>query len=309
MATSIRTLLVGVASAHELDPVLPAALDLARQLDATLHVAHAYELPSPFIVPYVGDARPDAPLQEQHAAVLQERLDAQLQSFAEGARAVSHVVEGSAHQRLCQLAAELGADLLVVGATRRGRIWRNLLGTTAERVLAGSPVPVLVMHQPFFRPVRRVVLTTDLSPLSAAVYDAGAELSASLFRTEPELRALLVLSYDVELPPPLPPDLLEKTAREELGRFLAARPHGRQAEPRVRVGEPAREIVQEATDWQADVVVLGTHGRAGLERFVLGSVAESVVRGATCNVLVLPAAKLPPAAEPGNRTEVVATAR
>jgi nucleotide-binding universal stress UspA family protein len=55
-------------------------------------------------------------------------------------------------------------------------------------------------------------------------------------------------------------------------------------------GDPAEEIIRYATESQADMIVMGTHGRTGLERLLMGSVAEKVLRGAPCSVLV---AKLP----------------
>jgi universal stress protein A len=55
----------------------------------------------------------------------------------------------------------------------------------------------------------------------------------------------------------------------------------------LRVGDPAREIAQLAVDLDADAIVVGTHGRRGIARLVLGSVAERVLRYATCPVLVV----------------------
>lgn len=65
----------------------------------------------------------------------------------------------------------------------------------------------------------------------------------------------------------------------------------------VRVGEPAREIVQLASDIVADLVVVGTHGRTGIERALLGSVAEEVVRRAPSPVLTVKPKELPPWAQ------------
>lgn len=58
-------------------------------------------------------------------------------------------------------------------------------------------------------------------------------------------------------------------------------------EHRLLIGEPAEEIVRFATEQQADLIVIGTHGRTGLTRILLGSVAEAVLRHATCPVLTL----------------------
>lgn len=55
----------------------------------------------------------------------------------------------------------------------------------------------------------------------------------------------------------------------------------------LRVGDPAREVAQLAVDLDADAIVVGTHGRRGIARLVLGSVAERVLRHATCPVLVV----------------------
>jgi nucleotide-binding universal stress UspA family protein len=53
------------------------------------------------------------------------------------------------------------------------------------------------------------------------------------------------------------------------------------------VGKPALEIVKSAKEWPADVIVLGSHGRTGVARVFLGSVAEAVLRHAPCSVLVI----------------------
>ena len=63
----------------------------------------------------------------------------------------------------------------------------------------------------------------------------------------------------------------------------------------VREAEPAAAIMDLATELGVDLIVVGTHGRRGLERLLLGSVAEAVVRRATCPVLVVPPARADPA--------------
>jgi nucleotide-binding universal stress UspA family protein len=61
----------------------------------------------------------------------------------------------------------------------------------------------------------------------------------------------------------------------------------------------AKRIVETAREWQADAIVMGTHGRRGIERLVLGSVAERVLRSASCPVLMIPARAGAPNADPG----------
>lgn len=301
MITPIRTIVVGVATLGQddagatrsgEDQVLAPAVALARSLGATLHVAHVHEMPAPLLnayaeyAPYV-----DPEFRTQYCRDLLARLERMTAQYGYD-RIRCHSIEGSPGRTLVELAAREKADLLIVGATRRGIFWRNLLGTTADRVIRGSPVPVLVMHQPFAGPVRRVLLTTDLSDESAQLHDRGADTAAALFGGDLQLRTLMVVWFDTLLPPPLKEDALKETAEAELREFAAERPRHGAIEPRVRFGEVAREINREADEWKADLLVLGTHGRSGFSRLALGSTAAAALRGACCNVLVVPRAAL-----------------
>jgi len=81
---------------------------------------------------------------------------------------------------------------------------------------------------------------------------------------------------------------IRQQAEEELRRFLSPAREARiDHEMEVREGEPWREIVAAAEEMRADLVVTGTHGRSGAERFILGSVAEKLVRRLPCPVLTV----------------------
>ena len=301
MITPIRNIVVGVATLgeddagggrHGEDPVLAPAVALAKALGATLHVVHVHEMPAPFLSAYAQYAPyVDPGFRTQYCRDQLARLERMTAGYDYG-RIRSHSIEGSPGRTLVEVAVREKAELVMVGATRRGRFWRNLLGTTADRVIRGSPVPVLVIHQPFVRPVRRVLLTTDLSDESAQLHDCGAETAARLFGGTLELRTLMVVWFDALLPPPLKEDALKDAAEAELRQFVAERPRGSGITPCVRFGEVAREIGREADEWHADLLVLGTHGRSGFSRLALGSTAAAALRGASCNVLVVPRAAL-----------------
>lgn len=291
MPRTIRSLVVGIATPDD-DPVLPAAVALARRLGAVLHVVHTYELPQPVLAAYAGAGWVEPEIIERYGQSLQQSLEAQVERLADGHAVHTRAVYGAASRILCEVAQEVGADLLIVGATRQGPMLRHILGSTAERVVRGSHVPVLVLRPPFEVSAARVLLTTDLSALSAAAVARGVELTDGLVRdASPELRCVLVTWYSAALPPPLEREQLEEVARSELARFLRESGlEARNVEGRVRIGDPPKEIVTESVDWGADLLVLGTHGRTGVSRYFLGSVAASVLRSALCNVLVIPAA-------------------
>ena len=290
MPSSIRTIVAGVARPEAADPALAAAAALARAAGAVLHLVHAFEVPPVFTLSTgLAVLHPEA--RRRWEGELRESLEAAGRRAAPGVEVVAHALAGSPGERIVEAAREAGAELVVVGASHRGAVGQALLGSAAQRVVRGSSAPVLVVRRPVERPLRRLLLTTDLSPLSAGVHEAAVEVAGALFAGDrPRTRSLVVVHYGI-VPPPLPPALLRETARAELAAFLAERggPPGA-VEPSVRTGLPADEIVAEAHAWEADLLVVGTHARAGVERFFLGSVAEAALRAAPCNVLVIPPA-------------------
>lgn len=290
MSKRITRIVAGIATIHETDQVLSSALALAQRTGAELHLVHAYELPDPILGAYAREGL----LGPQFGARYRDDMKARLEESVAGAtsevRVHTHAHQGAAGDVLCAQAEALGADLLMIGATRSGKFLRTILGSTAERVVRGSTVPVLVLRHPLADPLRRVLLTTDLSDFSASVHERGLDVVESLIGGDvPEPSSLLVVWYDVSFPPPLRRDSLEQVARTELDEFLRARrPRGTPVSPRIRFGDPSKEITADAIDWQAELLVLGTHSRAGRSRFLLGSVAEATVRTSQTNVLILP---------------------
>lgn len=289
-----RTIVVGVAMVDELDAALAPAIRLADSIGAELHVVHVFEPPDPEFLAdgvFLASAPLDAGYVTRTIEAVLPRLEVQVRRFAEDpSRIAIHALPGVPYARLSTFASEAHADLLVIGATRRGRIWRDILGSTAERVLRAARVPVLVLHQPFLQPVKRVLMTTDLSELSASVHDRAVDVLEMLFSDDPpELRSMLVVDPRVALATSLGTEFVEQLARSAVERFLAERQPGPAVGARARVGDPCEEIVVEAQAWRADLLVLGTHGRKGVSRPVFGSVAATVLRDANRNVLVIPA--------------------
>lgn len=286
-----RRILVGVADADGADPALATALALAQAARATLHAAYAFDLPAPVQSAYARAASLDSSVLDRYGNELRRRLEAQVEARADGVPVVCHVVAGTASECICRLAHEVAAELLVVGSTRRNRTWSRSLGATAEGVVWRATVPVLVVTRPPGREVRRVLLTSDLSALSEEVHERGLDVVRAVFSPElPEMRCLLVVQ-DPELPFARSREMLEQVGQRELDRCLRERRHrGRVVQGKVRVGCPSEEILSEAADWEADLVLLGVQGRAGTGPLRVGRVTGAVLRGAGRNVLVIPGA-------------------
>ncbi len=202
-----------------------------------------------------------------------------------GSRLESFVRHGRPWQEILKAAREWQADLICLGNSGRSRLDRLLLGSTAENVVCRSDLPVLVTRDRPLAKLDRVFLPVD--------FDEGSK-SAVRFAVErlprkSRLEALFVL------PPPLPLDPYqvvldgrEKTIARDLRAFLREQGAGRTRARVLLWGDPADEILRAARRSRADLIVIATHGRRGLPRALMGSVAEKVVRYADRPVLVLP---------------------
>jgi universal stress protein A len=142
--------------------------------------------------------------------------------------------------------------------------------------------------------IRKVMMASDFSSASRAAFSRAVELAKAN-------RATLLVMHAVALPPPtlggeyLPPqawDRIEAASRAAAQRQVAgllarARRAGVRAAGVIMAGSPYEVIARAARAKRADVLVLGTHGRTGLSRFFLGSVAARVLATAPCPVLTV----------------------
>ena len=287
MSVSAPVFVAGVPTLQDGDPRLAAALRLAERAGAALHLVHAFEVSAGLLETYQRAGYRDVEPIALYRDGLRARLEGEVRRLTQRGGIVCHAVHAPAPRALADVAREVEADLIALGDAHPSAFTSALLGTTAARLFRLAHSPVLVMRPPE-RPVRRVLLCTDLSDVSARAMARGVEAARALAGgAEVEVRALFVAPR--ELDPFFPRDEGRAAAAGLPLLAEALEAAGVRAEPRVRAGEPIREIVAEARLWEADAVVLGTHGRGGVRRALLGSVAEAVVRAAPCPVLVVPA--------------------
>ena len=195
--------------------------------------------------------------------------------------------QGGDAEAMLDAAEQQRADLLVVGATTHDRFPLSLLGSTARTVVRQSHRPVLMMRTDRPPLPARVLLATDLSPSSARAIEIAMKIGKV---GAAELRALLVIDEALRSLS-LKQDLLGTVAEDQLAAFLGRFGTGAAIERITREGRPAETILEHAEEWGADLIALGTHGRTGFERFLVGSVAESVLGSAGCHVLITPQAE------------------
>ena len=289
----LRTVLIGTSLDAESDQVVRSGLAVARAAGARVHLVYAAPVePQPAALK-TGLAEDFV---RELVAGWEERLRQQIERLGITAAelAGTQVLTGAPHRVLLEAAQTAGADLIVLGATGAGPL-AELLGSTADRVLRKAFCPVLLVRGELRMPPQRVLAPVDLSPLSGDAFHCGLHVLSQIAKSgEIEVRAVHAMSFmeNLELQhrqPGLTREQVERQGAEELRRFVLENQPGEQLEVQTAIlpGEARFEILHELSERPVDLVILGTHGRGGLDRLMIGSVASTVARKAPCSVLVI----------------------
>lgn len=166
-------------------------------------------------------------------------------------------------------------DLIIIGRHGLSGLSRLLMGSVTARVIGHSPFKVLVVPRGADLEFTSILVANDGSPFSDAAWEEALDLG---LRQRARLIAVSVAQVEKDL----------DKAGEIVGQMeAAARERGVTVEPLVLKGRPYEAIVQSAQEHKANLIVLGSHGRTGLARLLMGSVAERVIGLAPCPVLVV----------------------
>lgn len=196
---------------------------------------------------------------------------------------------GSPAEVILATAEQEKSELIVMGARGLGPIKERLLGSVSHRILAAAACAKLIVPGPV-KTVRQVLL-----PLrsSSDTDDAVRFLERNPFRQPVELTLLAVLPA---FSPPwgiaaLAAEPLQARERENAQLFLQSAAHqlqrlGYSARTQVLMGTPVESILEQAKTQRVDLILMGSRGRQGLRRLVLGSVSHAVLHSAPCPVLV-----------------------
>jgi nucleotide-binding universal stress UspA family protein len=292
---SIRQILLPTDFSEESKVALPTAIALAKWYRSELEILFAYPL---MVMPY-GVEAPFFPVPVEPTEVTRKEILGDLEKLASRAR--TEGVEARVRMEIGNpigviLARAEAFDLVVMGTHGRGGFERVMLGSTTERVVNLAPCSVLTVGPASASgkapgpPFRRILCALDLRQASPSTLDYAVSIAR-------ESQAhLSVLNVVDDLPEEeavhIPFDVPEYRryrlgdAREELRKAIPD--EARQAcriEEHLGTGKPYREILRQARESAADLVVVGARGTAGL--FHLGSTAQHVVRESSCPVLTV----------------------
>lgn len=194
---------------------------------------------------------------------------------------------GSAPRVIGDVVSEVGAELIVLGGKHHSALGRWLGGSTSLNVARMTDVPLLVTARAA-RGIRRVLVAVDLSGAAKPTLEV-AQRYAALF--DAELRAVSVLEPLPVIPEVTPPydvseyyRLSEELLQREIWPLLSAPG----VQTIVRYGTAVETILAESSEWKADLLVVGSHGKGWAERMLVGSITERLLNQLPTSVLVVP---------------------
>lgn len=278
-------------------PLAEQALDMARYLADTLQgslvLAHVVESP-----PVPGGAEPVRDESERYLAAVARDVAA-----GTAVPVVTRILFGPVAETLLALAREEPRTMIVMSSHGRGGVGRLLFGSVSDQVIRRASAPVLIVRAPLISGdrVRHVLVPLDGSPVAEAALPLGLAIARATGATLGLVRVAEVYS----MAPfarlggsiaPVDDELLEELiehVRDEARAYLDAVVEEHRAPDihivwEVRVGRPAEEIIRAAQTTGADLIVMSTHGRGGLQRWAFGSVTDEVLRSRAAPVLVVP---------------------
>ena len=226
-------------------------------------------------------------MQQLHLSVARHQVNELLQpAVTEKMREKLDVRFGPAAVVLQQAARDRHPGLMILGGKHHSTLERWLGGSTSLHVVRSAEIPVLITagSPPEFR---RVLVAADLSRAAGPTV-ALAERFARLVGAQ--LRVLTVFEPLPDLPgiPPMDPTEYFALAQETLERDVWPEVTTPGVEKFVRHGLVVETLLREATDWKADVLVVGSHGKGWAQRVLLGSVTERLINQLPASLLVAP---------------------
>jgi nucleotide-binding universal stress UspA family protein len=301
----IRNILVPTDFSDCSEHALTQALDLAERFDATVHVLHVINELDP---DWYGldDAQERAvELRQQIKQKAREHLqdltpdDPNVEVNAKVSLQLSFDVAGTINEYI----HERDIDLTVMGTHGRSTLERLMLGNVANKLVRHAPCPVITVREevPWRSDTERVEMTDVLAPIDFSDHSRAALEAAKVFAAAHGATLHLLFVAEKRVVPTFSDtgvpgvgvvemdDEIVRNAEQAL-EHLDARVPGPDVETEYRVahGNVADQVIDYSETQGVDLIVMATRGLTGMQRFLLGSNTERIVRVAQCPVLTLP---------------------
>lgn len=234
-------------------------------------------------------------LEKSEKAARQHLESVKAQAKKEGVDIATSILEGEdSYNYIAEEASKAKASIIVMGRRGRTGLKRLAMGSTTARVIGHAACNVLVVPKAATVEFKNIVVATDGSKFSTAAASEAigiAKKNKSALTVIAVVPAELATPTDVDFSMTQQELIADKEMRvaEKNARAVkeAAAKEGVTVQAFVMSGKPADAIIETAKEKKADLIMLGSHGRTGLERLLMGSVAERVIVLSDCAVLVV----------------------
>jgi nucleotide-binding universal stress UspA family protein len=218
-----------------------------------------------------------------------EKLVAEARDIAESEKAtiITNIEQGEAYERIVDVAEAENCDIIVMGRRGRHRLERALMGGVTARVIGHTKKDVLVVPRDSTVGWKKIILGTDGSKYSDAAAERAVDFAKSYGG---DIIAVSVVNITEEFfaqAPNAVDKMIEKSKQTLAGVRRKADLSNVNIETVIKEGEPYEKIVGLANEKKADVIFLGSHGRTGISRLLMGRVTEQVIGKTSCPVLVV----------------------
>ncbi|WP_248896828.1 universal stress protein [Haloplanus halobius] len=282
------TLLFPTDGSEGATAVFDHVLDMAAATGATVHVINVADTTRDSVTQIRGEVVDT--LEQEGRRIAQEAAD---RAADRGVETVTDVLQGEPHRTIVDYAESRDVDLVVMPTHGRRGLERVLLGSTTERVVRRSEAPVLTIRPDDATvryPYRNVLVPTDGSDCAADALSLALDIVTKEDATSLHILSVVdVTTLGVDVRADVLADTLEEDATEIVEEAAStAADAGVDATTDVEFGTSvARTVRSYVDDHDIDLVVTGTHGRTGLDRYVLGSVADRLIRTSPVPVLTV----------------------
>ena len=302
-----RKILVPVDQSSFAESAIPAALSLAERSGGELHLVTVVSTLPSMAFSGIDDAGGPGWFDEgrRRGAAYLEEVVGRIRDAGAEVEMHTKVLSGSPVRMLHEWILKTGIDQVVMTTHGRGFVKRLWLGSVADGLVRSAPCPILLWRQGTESPdpvvdlkarpgLSRILVPLDGSEVAGAIVPWVSRL-AELYGVPVTLASVVVSSAAIGssyLPQVAEAETLRTSEHSHLEQYLLSTgqqlsDQGIDVETRVLIGGGAAdEILTLASDIGADLVALSSHGRGGVARMVVGSVADKLIRGSESHVLV-----------------------
>ena len=304
----LRRILVPIDGSPFSEQAIPVAMQIARLRHATVELAHVHDMvavastlgvagagapaSAPLLIPTAEIARDARDASEAYVEMMEQHV-----GVGAPVAVSATFLEGNVAEALVRRANDV-ADLVVMTTHGRGGLTRFWLGSVADGIVREATVPILLLRPSDSpnevdagrdRRFADVLVPLDGSPVAETVLEpvmdilggADAGVTCTLLLVQQPIAAIALSSLAAAIPPEARPDADDGPTAAYLD-SVAERLRSRGMEVHTRAvvhTSPARAIIDQAHESAADLIAMTTHGRGGIRRLLIGSVADKVLRG------------------------------